>query len=122
MDGHEVLHKNEGILRGIIRSIDKNLDYTVVSTDDEEGARFSLKISMRGRAANVSLSLEDLRLAASDAVRKNSIRQKIKNTRDHMMDNRLPDVLGIKVERMLKAHRESQEAVQHTPFRRSPRR
>ncbi|TMA11755.1 MAG: hypothetical protein E6J89_06820 [Deltaproteobacteria bacterium] len=122
MTGREVLKENEGILKSIIRSIDKNLDYTVVDSTEAQGARFSLQLTLRGRHATVSLSIDDLRLAGADAVRRNAVRQKMKSTRDHMMDNHLPDVLGSKIAKMLKASAATQESFQHSAFRRSPRR
>lgn len=119
MTTREVLQKNEELLRGIVRSIDKNIDYTLPVAADTEGPRFTLQLSMRGRTASVSISLADLEGAEADAVRKNAIRQKIKSTRDHMMDSYLPDVLGTKVARMLKGSGEAQEAFHRSPFQRS---
>jgi len=118
--GREVIEKNQALLRAIIRSIDKNLEYTLI--DGSEGPRFALKLSLRGREAIVSVSIDDLRLAGENAVRKNAVRQKIKSAHDHMMDNHLPDVLGTKVARMLKGSAEAQEIFHRSPFRRSPRR
>ncbi|HEY2987253.1 MAG TPA: hypothetical protein VGL11_05980 [Candidatus Binatia bacterium] len=117
MSGREVLKENEAILRGIVRSIDKNLDYTPI--DGVEGPRFTLQLSLRGKQATVSLSLEDLIAAARDVVRKNALRQKIKSTRDHMMDVHVADVMGNKTAKMLKDSAASQEAFQRPNFRRS---
>jgi len=114
----EVIQKSQGILREIIRSIDKDLDYTLPAAADIQGPRLTLQLSLRGRAATVSLSIDDLRLAQTDAARKNAVRQKIKSVRDHMMDNPLRDVLGTKVARMLKGAEEVQEAFRQSPFRR----
>lgn len=127
MSPSEVLQKNAGLLREIIRSIDKNLDYTVPAVADAQAPRFAIQLSMRGRTATVSLSLEDLRRAETDAARKNAVRQKIKSTRDHMLDNHLPDVLGTKVARLLKGAGEVPESFQRSSFGRpgfgrSPRR
>ncbi len=119
MTAREVVQKNEEILRGIIRSIDKGLDYNLPAASDAQGPRFTLQLSMRGRAATVSLLIDDLRLAETDAVRKNAVRQKIKSARDHMLDNPLKDVLGTKVARILKGAGEAQEAFRLSPFRRS---
>jgi hypothetical protein len=120
MTGREVIQKNEALLRAIIRTIDKNLDYSLI--DGGEGLRFALKLTLRGREATVSVSIEDLRLAGENAVRKNAVRQKIKGVHDHMMDSHNPDVLGTKVARMLKGTREAQETFRRSPFQRSPRR
>lgn len=122
MTGHEVLKQNEGILREIIRSIDKNLEYTLIDSAEAQGPRFAIQLSLRGRQATVSLSIDDLRSAGQDAVPKNAIRQKIKNTRDHIMDNHLPDVLGNKIAKMLKKSGGTQEDFRRPFFRRSPRR
>lgn len=114
----EVIQESQGILREIIRSIDKDLDYTLPAAVDAQGPRLTLQLSVRGRAATVSLSIDDLRLAQTDAVRKNAVRQKIKGVRDHMLDNHLRDVLGTKVARMLKGAEAAQEAFRNSPFRR----
>ena len=122
MTGREMLKENEGILRGVIRSIDKNLDYAPIDSAQVEGPRFTLQLSLRGRQATVSLSIDDLRSAGEDVVRKNAMRQKIKSTRDHMMDNHIPDVLGNKTAKMLKDAGGAQESFQRPTFRRSYRR
>jgi hypothetical protein len=44
----------------------------------------------------------DLLLAVRDNVRRNSIRQKIKSTRDHLLSNYVVDVMGKRVAKMLK--------------------
>jgi len=118
MTGREVLKENEAMLRGIIRSIDKNLDYTAGDAQSE-GAKFTVQLSLRGRHATVSLSLDDLIAAAQDVVRKNAIRQKIKSTRDHMMDVHVVDVMGNKTAKMLKESAAAQESFQRPNFRRS---
>ncbi len=82
MTDREVLKQNAELLRGIVRSIDKNLDYSPV--DDAQEGRFSLRLSSRNREGIVSLLTEDLRMAGQNAVRKNAIRQKIKSRRDHL--------------------------------------
>lgn len=122
MTGREVLKENEAMLRGIIRSIDKNLDYIPVDNNDSQAPRFVIQLTLRGRRATVSFPLDDLMAAAKDLVRKNALRQKIKNTRDHMMDTYLPDVLGNKTAKMLKESAATQETFQRTNFRRGPRR
>lgn len=122
MTGREVLKENETTLRGIIRSIDKNLDYTTSDGAQSDGPRFTVQLTLRGRHATVSLALDDLMAAAQDVVRKNAIRQKIKSTRDHMMDSHVVDVLGNKTARMLKESAATQESFQRPNFRRGPRR
>jgi len=99
MTEQEAVKESANLLRRIIRSIDKKLEYNVI--DPTEPGRFSLRLSTRGRAGVVSLSTRDLRSALVDDVRKNSIRQKIKSTRDHLLSNYVNDVMGRKMERML---------------------
>jgi len=120
MTGREGIKENEGLLREIVRSIDKNLDYTVIDSPEIQAPRFALHLSLRGRDATVSLSIDDLRSAAGDAVRRNAVRQKIKHTRDHMMDDHIVDVVGKKITRMLKESGTSEEATKRSFFRRSP--
>jgi uncharacterized protein YnzC (UPF0291/DUF896 family) len=119
MSGREVLKENEALLRGIIRSIDKNLDYTAGDVPQSDAARFTIQLVLRGRHATVSLSLEDLIAAAQDVVRRNNIRQKIKSTRDHMMDVHVVDVMGNKTAKKLKESAATQESFQRPTFRRS---
>lgn len=123
MTGREVIKENEATLRGIVRSIDKNLDYSTTEGGQSEGPRFTVQLSLRGRRAVVSLALDDLIAAAQDVVRRNTIRQKLKSVRDHMMDTHVVDVMGNKTARMLKESAASQESFQRPSFnRRSPRR
>ena len=96
----EAVKQTAELLKGIIRSIDKKLEYSLVEQTQE--GRFALRLSSRGREGIVSLLTDDLRLAVLDNVRKNAIRQKIKSTRDHLLSNYVVDVMGKKVARMLK--------------------
>jgi hypothetical protein len=118
MTAREAIKENEAILRGIVRSIDKNLDYSAVEGTQGDAPRFTIQLSLRGRRAAVSLSLEDLIVAAQDVVRRNAVRQKIKSVHDHMMDNHVVDVMGNKTARMLKESAASQEAFQRPSFNR----
>lgn len=122
MTGREVLKENEGILRQIIRSIDKNLDYTLIDSTEAQAPRFALRLSWRGREVTVSLSIDDLKSAGTDLVRKNAIRQKIKHARDNTMDIYSPDVLGKKLTKMLAESRVTEENFKRPVFRRSPTR
>src|SRR5215470_7393516 len=124
MTGREVIKENEAVLRGIVRSIDKNLDYSTAEGSQADAPRFTIQLSMRGRRAVVSLSLEDLIAAAQDVVRKNALRQKIKSVHDHMMDTHVVDVMGNKTARMLKESAATQETFQRPNFNRGrgPRR
>jgi hypothetical protein len=100
MTEREMVKQTAEVLRGIIRSIDKKLEYSLVEQTQE--GRFSLRLSSRGREGVVSILTDDLRLAGQNAVRKNAVRQKIKSTRDHLLSNYVVDVMGRKVARMLK--------------------
>jgi hypothetical protein len=100
MTDREVVKQTAEVLRGIIRSIDKKLEYSLV--DQTQEGRFSLRLSSRGREGIVSILTDDLRMAGQNAVRKNAVRQKIKNTRDHLLSNYVVDVMGRRVARMLK--------------------
>lgn len=123
MTGREVIKENDAILRGIVRSIDKNLDYSTLEGHQTDGPRFTVQLSLRGRRAAVSLALDDLMAAAQDVVRKNALRQKIKSVHDHMMDTHVVDVMGNKTARMLKESAATQESFQRPSFnRRGPRR
>lgn len=100
MTEREAVKQSAELLRGIIRSIDKKLEYNVM--DQTQDGRFNLRLASRGRERIVSLLTDDLRLAVLDNVRKNVIRQKIKSTRDHLLSNYVVDVMGRRVARMLK--------------------
>jgi len=100
MTEHETVKQSADLLRKIIRSIDKKLEYNFI--DPTQEGRFSLRLSARGREGVVSLLTQDLRLAVADNVRKNVIRQKIKSTRDHLLSNYVVDVMGKRDARMLK--------------------
>jgi hypothetical protein len=100
MAEHEAVKQSAELLRKIIRSIDKRLEYHLI--DPTQEGRFSLRLTTRGRVGTVSLLSDDLRLALRDDVRRNAIRQKIKSTRDHLLSNYVVDVMGRKDARMLK--------------------
>ena len=96
----ETVKQSAELLRRIIRSIDKKLEYHLI--DPTQEGRFSLRLTTRGRVGTVSLLSDDLRLALRDNVHKNAIRQKIKHTRDRLLSNYVVDVMGRKETRMLK--------------------
>ena len=112
----EVIKQTAELLRGIIRSVDKKLQYSLV--DQTQEGRFSLRLSSRGREGIVSLRTEDLRVAGQDTVRKNLIRQKIKSTRDHLLSNYVVDVMGRRVAKMLKKAAGQREEFKPSFFRR----
>lgn len=107
MTEQEAAKLSADLLRKIIRSIDKRLEYKVI--DSAQEGRFALQLTLRGRVGSLSLLSADLRSALADDVRKNAIRQKLKNTRDHLLSHYEDDVIGIKDARILKhaAQRES---------------
>lgn len=96
----ETVKQSAEMLRTIIRSIDKKLEYHLI--DPAQEGRFSLRLTIRGRVGTVSLLSGDVRLALHDDVRKNAIRQKIKSARDHLLSNYVVDVMGRRETRMLK--------------------
>lgn len=103
MSEHGVLKEDEALLREIIRSIDKKLDYTLRDGSDARGPNFMLHLTRQGWEGNMSLGLTDLQTAQTDVVHRNQIRQKIKRLRDSIWDKPLiRDVLGIKAANMLK--------------------
>ncbi len=100
MTEQEVAKQSAELLRKIIRSVDKRLDYKVV--DSAQEGRFMLQLTVRGRVGNVSLASQDLRSALADDTRRNAIRRKLKSTRDHLLSNYEADVIGTKAARILK--------------------
>jgi hypothetical protein len=114
----EAVKQTAELLRSIIRSIDKKLEYSVMEQSQE--GRFALRLSTRGREGIVSLRTEDLRSAGESAVSKNAIRQKIKSKRDHLLSNYVSDVMGITVARMLKQSAATRETFKPTFSRRPP--
>jgi hypothetical protein len=118
MPEREVVKQTAELLRAIIRSIDKKLEYSLVEQTEE--GRFALRLSTRGREGIVSFLTEDLRMAGRDPVRKNAIRQKIKSRRDHLLSNYVVDVMGKRVARMLKASGGAEDQTRGSFFRRPP--
>jgi hypothetical protein len=116
MTEREAVKQSAELLRVIIRSIDKKLEYNFI--DPTQEGRFSLRLATRGREGVVSLLSTDLRLAALDNVRKNAIRQKIKSTRDHLLSNYVVDVMGKRVARMLKQSGGAKDESKPSFFRR----
>jgi hypothetical protein len=100
MTEQESVKQSANLLKTIIRSIDKKLEYSLM--DQTQEGRFNLRLTSRGREGAVSLRTDDLRLAVLDNARKNVIRQKIKSTRDHLLSNYVVDVMGRRIAKMLK--------------------
>jgi hypothetical protein len=114
----EAVKQCANLLRTIIRSIDKKLDYSLL--DQTHEGRFNLRLSARGRERAVSIRTEDLRLAVLDNAHKNLIRQKIKSTRDHLLSNYVVDVMGKKIARLLKQSGGAKDEVKASFFYRRP--
>jgi hypothetical protein len=118
MAEREAVKQSAELLRKIIRSVDKKVEYSVIDPGQE--GRFSLRLSIRGRVGVVSLLTDDLRLALADDVRKNSIRQKIKSTRDHLLSDYVVDVMGRRMTRMLKESAGAKDESRSSFFYRRP--
>jgi len=118
MNEREAVKQSAELLRGIIRSIDKKLEYNLL--DPSQEGRFSLRLTARGREGTVSLRTDDLRFAVLDTVRKNLIRQKIKSMRDHLLSNYVVDVMGNKIAKMLKQSAGSKDDSKSSFFFRRP--
>jgi hypothetical protein len=118
MTEQETVKQSADLLRRIIRTVDKKLDYSLV--DPTQQGRFSLRLSTRGRSGIVSLLTNDLRLALVDDVVRNAIRQKIKSTRDHLLSNYVDDVIDRKMARMLKQAASGNDDAKSSFFYRRP--
>ncbi len=118
MTDREFVKQTAELLRGIIRSVDKELEYSVI--DQTHEGRFSLQLSARGRQGTVSILTEELLMAGRDVVRKNRIRQKIKSTRDHLLSDYVEDVTGKRMARMLKRASEATADSRSSYFYRRP--
>jgi hypothetical protein len=120
MFGKGLYQEEEALLREIIRSIDKKIDY---SAREGEGSRFTLHLMVRGLQADVTLNIEDLTTARTDMVTRHQIRQKIKARYDHLDKSRYgSDILGLKPARLLRAAPKPESTSQHRGFGRGPRR
>lgn len=119
MFGKGVYQEEEALLREIIRSIDKRIDYTA---REGQGPKFTLSLSLRGHETVVSLDIDDLKAARSDMMKRNKIRQKIKARCDHADPSRYgADILGLKSEKLLRAAPKPEPRQQQRGFGRSPR-
>ncbi len=116
MFGKGVFQEEENILREIIRSIDKKIDY---SAREGEGTKFTLHLKLKNHEGDVVLDLADLKAAKQD-----QIRQKIKARYDHLDASRYgDDVLGLRSARILRTSPKLEPMAQRGGFYRSgPRR
>jgi hypothetical protein len=121
MFGKGVFREEETLLRDIIRSIDKRVDY---SAKEGGGTHFTVHVKLRGHEADIWLDLEDLKAARTDMVRRQQIRHKIKTRCDHLDKTRYgADVLGLKSARILRASPKVEAPAQRSGFGRGgPRR
>ena len=110
MFGKGVHQEEEVLLRDIIRSINKKIDYTA---REGEGTRFTLHLKLRSHETDVALDLEDLELAKEDMARRHQIRQKIKARYDHLDKSRYgEDILRAQTRKTLA--RIAKTRAQHT--------
>ena len=120
MFGKGVHQEEEALLRDIIRSINKKIDYTA---REGEGTRFTLHLKLRGHETDVSLDLEELKLARNDMAKRHQVRQRIKARYDHLDKSRYgDDILGLKPAKLLPASPKPEPSTQERGFGRSPRR
>jgi hypothetical protein len=120
MFGKGVFQEEENLLRDIIRSIDKKVDYTA---KEGQGSRFTVHVKLGSHEADVMLDIEDLKAARTDMVRRHQIRQKLKARCDHLdMSRYAHDILGLKPARLLRASPKPEFTPQRSGFRRGPRR
>jgi hypothetical protein len=116
MTERELVKQAAELLRQIIRSIDKRLEYSLM--DQTQEGRFALRLSTRGREGIVSLRTDDLRTAGESAARRNAIRQKIKSKRDHLLSNYVVDVMETTMAKLLKQSAATREDFKPSFFRR----
>ena len=120
MFGKGVHQEEEALLRDIIRSINKKIDYTA---REGEGTRFTLHLKLRSHEADVSLDLQELKLARNDMAKRHQVRQRIKARYDHLDKSRYgDDILGLKPARLLRASPKPEPSTQQRGFGRPPRR
>ena len=100
MFGKSVFHEEETLLRDIIRSVDKRIDF---SAKEGEGTKFTVHVKLRNHEGDVMLDLEDLKAARADMIKRHQIRQKIKARSEHLDKSRYgADVLGLKSAKLLR--------------------
>jgi hypothetical protein len=120
MFGKGVHQEEEALLREIIRSINKKLDYTA---REGEGSRFTLHVSLKGHQSDIILDMEDLAKAKTDTGKRHQIRQKIKARYDHLDKSRYgADVLGLKPAKLLRASPKPEPSMHQRGFGRPPKR
>ncbi len=121
MFGKGVFQEEENLLREIVRSVDKKIDY---SAKEGEGTKFSIHVKLRNHEGEVMLDLEDLKAAKTDMIRRHQIRQKIKAKCEHLDKSRYgDDILGLRPAKLLRASPKPEPMAQRGGFGRGgPRR
>jgi hypothetical protein len=120
MFGKGVFQAEDNLLREIIRSVDKKIDY---SAREGEGSKFTLHLKLKNHEGDVILDLEDLHTAKQDQIRRHQIRQKIKARCDHLDPSRYgADILGLRSARILKTSPKLEPMAQRSFNRSGPRR
>lgn len=123
MQGGTVSKDDEATLNEIIRSVDKKVEYSLHAGSDVGSPNLTLHLARSGWEGTMTLAIEDLRMAKTDLVRRNKIRQKIKRLRDHMWDSGfVKDVLGTKAANMLKESGQKEDGPRRQFMRRPPKR
>ena len=119
MFGKGVHQEEELLLRDIVRSINKKIDY---SAREGGGTQFTVHLSLRGHESDVVLNLDDLSAAKTDMIKRHQVRQKIKARYDHLDHSRYnADILGLRPAKLLRASPKP-EPMTRGPFRSGPRR
>ncbi len=114
MFGKGVFQEEENLLRDIIRSVDKRIDY---SAKEADGTKFSLHVKLRNHEGEVILDLEDLKAAQTDMIRRHQIRAKIKARCEHLDKSRYgEDILGLKPAKLLRAAPKLEPMAQASSF------
>jgi hypothetical protein len=108
MTEQEAAKQCADLLRKIVRSIDKNLQYSLAGSSRQ--GQLDLSLSARGKSGVVSLRSDALKSALTNDASKNTIRQKIKSARDHLLSSYVSDVMGKKMARMLKDSKAASDA------------
>lgn len=83
------LENADGIIRPLIRGIDKRAEYSLAL---EQGDRpgVAVTLSLRKRTTTVRISSDDLSAAAENLLRRNQVRTAIKRALDLMLFEKIP--------------------------------
>jgi hypothetical protein len=121
MFGKGVFQAEEQLLREIVRSVDKRIDY---SAREGEGTKFTIHVKLKNLEGDIMLDIEELRAAKTDMIKRHQIRHKIKARCDHLDPSRYgDDILGLRPAKLLRAAPKLEPMAQRGGFNRSgPRR